>query len=146
MLAALGPASESAAAGQKVLNRGCKVLQRGADVLREALQAVVLPHYRLQANGISQPSPKAATKFSSKPETNCCKNSETFVRGESPVQEDLNKYKPLDPSRCGTATVRPSRTNDNIDAAGEGEAPLSDRKRLFKEQRKFSCDFWSIWL
>ena len=38
-------------------NRGGEVLNRGGEVPREAVQAVVVPHSRLQAKGIRQSAP-----------------------------------------------------------------------------------------
>ena len=63
-VATLGAASGSAA-GRQVLNRVLEVVCRGGEVLREVVQAVVMPHLRLQANGIRQPAP---TKFFRKSE------------------------------------------------------------------------------
>ena len=50
------------------------------------------------------------------------RNSE-YTRGYSPEQDDLNEYRTLDPSRCGSPT-----NEDDILTAGEGQAPFRGRK------------------
>ena len=50
------------------------------------------------------------------------RNSE-YTRGDSPEPDDLDEYRYLDPSRCGSPT-----NEDDIVTAGEGQAPFRGRK------------------
>ena len=52
------------------------------------------------------------------------RNSEVYPRGDSPEPDDLNEYRPLDPSRGGS----PTNEDDEIVTAGEGQAPNHRRK------------------
>ena len=57
------------------------------------------------------------------------RNSEKFVRGNSPEPDDLEAYRPLDPSRS-----RSPIHDDDIVTAGEDEAPFRGR-----QSREDSC-------
>ena len=104
---------QQGAAGRQVSNWVREVVNQGGEVLREVVQAVVqavvVPHRRLQPAGILQ--------------------SESFTRGDSPDPEDLDVYRPRDPSCGGFPT-----NNDDIFTAREGQALFHGRKR-----REDSC-------
>ena len=60
------------------------------------------------------------------------RNSEVYLRGDSPEPDDLNEYRILDPSRGGSPT-----NEDEIVTAGEGQAPIHRRK--YREESSCVC-------
>ena len=86
--------------------------------------------------GKSRDSPASTDEILLQVLSNLQRNSEKFARGDSPKPDDLEAYRPLDPSR-GEFPIN----DDDIFTAGEGQAPFRGRKR-----QEDSCALgWKHW-
>ena len=111
---------------------------RRGEVLREAVQAVVVPHCRLQANEILQPAPKAPKKFSSKPEAICKEIRRRSSEAIRPNQES---------SMCTDLVIRRVAGLRRLSDQGLRHYHSQWRPSAApwqKDQRGFS-DCWSVW-
>ena len=81
--------------------------------------------------GKSYASPASTEEVLSQVQSPLKRNSELYPRGDSPEPEDLNEYRTLDPSRCGSPT-----NEDEIVTAGEGQSLIHRRK---PQRREESC-------
>ena len=129
MLAALGAACESAA-GRKVSNRVREVINRwGEDSPRSAGVSGASSGARSGCATPSTPgkwdSPASTKEVLEQALSHLQRNSEMFVRGDSPEPGDLHAYRTLDPSRGGSLT-----NDDDIVTAGEGQAPCANSRAI----------------
>ena len=120
-VATLG-AARGSAAGRQVSNQ---VLEVPGGKPRERSGARSGESSRLTkplTPGKSYYSPASTEEVLSQAISHLEKNSE-YPRGDSPERDDLNEFRILDPSRCGSPTKK-----DDIVTAGEGQVPFHRRK------------------
>ena len=86
------------------------------EVVVKAVVVLLVPHHQLQVRCAS------TDEVLSQVRSHLHRNSE-YTRGDSPEPDDLDEYRYLDPSRCGSPT-----NEDDIVTASEGQAQFRGRK------------------